>query len=323
RAVDTLKLEASTPAALARTMNDYFYEAVRQQRFKDAISTDFRPADAMMTGTALGAGAFAGLRQLHGHDGSQNEDHAGVTNLNARDEAFNFAPGSRVISYPQPQSAAAAQASALAQQGPQLSARIQAQLKGGGWSNLTDALQFAHQHVEYARSTDLAELKAMNGMVAGTLERAVYRNPMVLDQTLPLQTREQLYREVEEDYFKEHIEAIRNTPRDPLSSEEQHQADLNLQLTGVTETREILAQEELKYLADPQKAGILERTLGKARDLGLPMSVPMILARGTNHQKIANMDLTDIRAALTAVFEGDPLTPEQAAQLRSVFQLRG
>ncbi len=51
-----------------------------------------------MTPKALGFDGIEGFRQLHGHDGSSNEEQSGVTNLNARN-GRDFNPIAKVIEY--------------------------------------------------------------------------------------------------------------------------------------------------------------------------------------------------------------------------------
>jgi hypothetical protein len=100
---DCLSLKADNPQELARKMNEAFLDRVNTAGPRDVISTDFRPADNLMTPSALGFDA-AGFRQLHGHNADANESHAGVTNLNARGEGAlgRFKPTGRILTYAVP-----------------------------------------------------------------------------------------------------------------------------------------------------------------------------------------------------------------------------
>lgn len=96
---DARVISARSPRDLADKMNRAFRELIALGRFDNAISTNFRPRDEHMTPTALGF-KVPGFRQLHGHNDDANEDHPGVTNLNARGEEglHGFMPVARVIS---------------------------------------------------------------------------------------------------------------------------------------------------------------------------------------------------------------------------------
>lgn len=109
-----MRLEAKSPSELARKMNHAFRQhLVNGRSMQELISTNFRPEDHEMTAQAMAFKKRPELRQVHGHNGSHNEDNPGVTNLNARDQNLQFAPTSRIIEYA-PARAGAAHKQAIA-----------------------------------------------------------------------------------------------------------------------------------------------------------------------------------------------------------------
>ena len=94
-------VSAKSPQELARKMNEAFTTQVTANGPKGVISTEFRPGDKDMTPDAMGFRNIRGFRQLHGHNASANEDHPGVTNLNARGDQgiAKFLPTATVIGY--------------------------------------------------------------------------------------------------------------------------------------------------------------------------------------------------------------------------------